>query len=52
MLKFIKIFTQKNNNFAYKVVYRAENAAYEFVKTILKEFEYCKKVMKKYFKKN
>ena len=32
------------------VVYRGENAAYEFTKAILKE--YCKKIMKKHFKKN
>ena len=34
------------------VVFRDENAAYEFIKAILKEFEYCKKGMKKYFNKN
>ena len=34
------------------VVVRDENAAYEFIKANLKEFEYCKKVMKKYFNKN
>ena len=50
-------------SFAYKVVgnddefqwiaaYRGENAAYEFIKAILKEYKYCKKVMKKYFNKN
>ena len=32
-------------------VFRGKNAAYEFVKAILKEFEYCKKVMKKHFNK-
>ena len=26
------------------VVYRGENEAYEFIKTILKEYKYCKKV--------
>ena len=25
------------------VVYRSENAAYEFIKAILKEYKYCKK---------
>ena len=25
------------------IVYRGENAAYEFIKTILKEYKYCKK---------
>ena len=34
------------------VVYRGENAAYELFKTILKEYGYCKKVMKKFFNKN
>ena len=34
------------------VAYRGENAAYRFIETILKEYEYCKKVMKKYFNKN
>ena len=50
-------------SFAYKVciddrfnkpiaVFRGENAGYEFIKEILKEYEYCKKVMKKHFNKN
>ena len=34
------------------VVYSGKNAAYEFITAILKEFKYCKKIMKKYFKKN
>ena len=34
------------------VVYRGENAAYELIKTILKEYKYCKKVMNKHFNKN
>ena len=34
------------------VVYRSENAAYEFSKAILKEYKYCKKVMNKHFNKN
>ena len=29
------------------IVFRGENAAYAFIKAILKEHEYCKKVMKK-----
>ena len=33
------------------VVFRGENAAYEFIKAILKEYQYCKKVMKKHFNK-
>ena len=34
------------------VVFRGENAACKFVETILKEYEYCQKVMKKNFNKN
>ena len=34
------------------VVYRGENAACEFIKAILKEWEYCKKVVDKHFNKN
>ena len=30
------------------VIYRGENAAYEFVKAIFKEYKYCKKIMKKH----
>ena len=51
-------------SFAYKVAcvddrftkwivdYRGENAAYEFIKSILKEFKYCKKVKNKHFNKS
>ena len=51
-------------SFAYKVVwidssfskrivlYRGENVTYKFIKAILKEYEYCKKVIKKHFNKN
>ena len=31
------------------VVFIGENAVYEFIKALLKEYEYCKKVMKKHF---
>ena len=34
------------------VVYRGENAAYEFIKAILEEYKYWKKIMKKHFNKN
>ena len=34
------------------VVYRGENAAYEFIKGTFKEYKYCKKVMNKHFNKN
>ena len=51
-------------SFAYKLVcvddkfcksivdFRGENAAYEFIKTILIEYQFCKKVVKKHFNKN
>ena len=29
-----------------------ENAVYEFIKAILEEYKYCKKIMKKHFNKN
>ena len=34
------------------VVYRGVNAAYEFIKSILKEHKYCKKIIKDQFNKN
>ena len=34
------------------VVYRGKNAAYEFIKLILKEYKYCKKVMNNDSNKN
>ena len=34
------------------VVFRSENAAYKFIEAILKQYQYCKKVMKKHFNKN
>ena len=33
-------------------LYRGEDAAYKFIEAILKEYEYCQKVMKKHFNKN
>ena len=33
------------------VVYKGEKAAYEFVKAIIKEHKYCRKVMNKHFNK-
>ena len=33
-------------------VYRGENVTYEFVKAILKEHKYCRKIMNKHFNKN
>ena len=34
------------------VVFRGKNVACEFIKAILKEYEYCKKIIKKHFNKN
>ena len=34
------------------IIHRGENAAYEFIKAILEEYKYCKKLMKKHFNKN
>ena len=33
-------------------IYRSQNAAYEFIKAILKEYKYFKKVMNKHLNKN
>ena len=33
------------------VVYRGKNASYEFIKAILKEYRYCKNIIKKHFNK-
>ena len=34
------------------IVYRGKNAAHEFIKAILEEYKYCKKIMNKYFNIN
>ena len=34
------------------VVYRGKNAAFEFIKAIVKEYKYCKKIVKEHFNKN
>ena len=34
------------------IIYRGKNAAYEFIKAMLEEYKYCKKIMKKHFNKN
>ena len=34
------------------VLFRGKNAAFKFIKVILKEYDYLKKVMKKHFNKN
>ena len=42
-----------DNKFSKKVVlYRIKNAVYKFIEAILKECDYCKKIIKKYFNKN
>ena len=33
-------------------MYEGENAVYEFIKAILGEYKYCKKIINKYFNKN
>ena len=33
-------------------VFRGKNAAYKFIKAVLKEYKYCRKIMKKHFNKN
>ena len=54
----MKVLTQKNIKITFLVVlltnlftkpivvFRGENASYEFIEAILKEYEYCKKVIK------
>ena len=49
---FLQPFCVDNKFSTPTVVYRGENAAYKFIEAILEEYEYCKKVMKKYFNKN
>ena len=34
------------------VLYRAKNTVYKFIAAILKECEYCKRVLKRHFNKN
>ena len=34
------------------VLYRGKNTIYRFIEAILKEYDYCKKVMNKHFNKN
>ena len=42
-----------DNKFSKKVVlYRGKNAVYRFLKAILEEYDYCKKMIKKHFHKN
>ena len=59
----MKVFTQRNIEITFLAVFLTslfvliihliyENAADKFIEDILEEYEYCKKVMKKYFNKN
>ena len=41
-----------DDKFSKPIVLRGENAAYKCIEAIIKEHEYCKKVMNKYFNKN
>ena len=42
-----------DNKFSEKIVlYRGKNAVYKFIEAILKEYDYCKKLIKKHFNKN
>ena len=34
------------------IIYRGKNAAYDFIRAILEEYKYCKKIMEEYFIKN
>ena len=67
VLKVMKVLTQKNLKITFHadklvcvddkfskpiVVYRSENTAFKFIEATLKEYEYCKKVMKKHSNKN
>ena len=47
----MKVLTQKNIMNKLIAVYRGENAAYEFIESILKEHKYCKTIMKDQFNK-
>ena len=42
-----------DNRFSKKIVlYRGKFAVYKFIEAIIKEYEYCKKMIRKYFNKN
>ena len=34
------------------ILFRSQNAIYRFIEAILKEYDYCKKIIKKHFNKN
>ena len=42
-----------DNKFSRRVIhYRGKNAVYRFIKEILEEYDYCKKLIKEHFNKN
>ena len=41
-----------DDRFTKRIVHRGENAAYEFIKAIHKEYKYYRKVMNKHFNKD
>ena len=56
-ITFVAVFFCKlvcvDNKFSKPIfVYRGGNPAYRFLESILKEYEHCKKVMKKHFNKS
>ena len=48
----ISLFVLMINLPSQQLFFRGKNAAYEFIKAILKGYQYCKKTMKKHFNKN
>ena len=48
----IKLFVLMINLLNQLLYIHVKIAAYEFIKAILEEYEYCKKIMKKHFNKN
>ena len=46
-----KLYVLMINLLSHIFVFRGENPAYEFIKAILKEYEYCKKIIRKCFNK-
>ena len=49
----LTIFFCGNDEFSkWIAVFKGENAANKFIEAILKEYQYCKKVLKKHFNKN
>ena len=51
-ITFLVVFSVDDKFGKLIVVFGGENAAYEFIKVILKEYQYCKNVVKKHFNKN